>query len=85
MDGWRFRQEQQRLAEQQLAGVPVVVFSALSDCQRHAQDLGAVDVTPKPIDFDRMLAVVLEYCRYGSDERTVSCRSDVRRLTQRWT
>jgi CheY-like chemotaxis protein len=61
MDGWRFRQEQQRLPERGLAGVPVVVLSALSDCGRHAEALGAVDVIPKPIDFDRMLAVVRRY------------------------
>jgi DNA-binding response OmpR family regulator len=39
----------------------VVVLSALSDCGRHAEALGAVDVIPKPIDFDRMLAVVRRY------------------------
>ena len=65
MDGWRFRQEQQRLPDGELAGVPILVLSALSDCERHAQTLGAVDVIPKPIDFDRMLVIVRQYCDSG--------------------
>ena len=47
-----------RLLDPTLAGIPVVILSALHDCQREAERLGAVDVIPKPIDFDRMLAVV---------------------------
>lgn len=52
---------QQRLPDGKLAGVPIVVLSALGDCQRHAHTRGAVDVIPKPIDFDRMLAIVRQY------------------------
>jgi DNA-binding NtrC family response regulator len=37
-------------------------MSAVADCQRQAQSLAAVDVIPKPIDFDRMLGVVRRYC-----------------------
>jgi CheY-like chemotaxis protein len=58
MDGWRFRQEQQGMAEQTLAQVPVVILSALNDCETHAQRLGAIDVIPKPIDLDRLSALV---------------------------
>lgn len=61
MDGWRFREEQQRLPDGDLACVPVVVLSALSDCRRHAETLGAVDVIPKPIDFDHLTAVVRRF------------------------
>lgn len=61
MDGWRFREEQARLSDATLAGIPVVILSALHDCQRQAGRLGAVDVIPKPIDFDRMLVVVRRY------------------------
>ena|SRR3989442_12762271 len=67
MDGWRFRHEQQRLPDRDLAGIPVVVLSALHDCERQAQVLGAVDVIPKPIDFDRMLAMVRRYYVAASD------------------
>ncbi len=61
MDGWRFRQEQQRLPDAHLAGVPVVVISALNDCERRADASGAVDVIPKPIDFERLITVVRRY------------------------
>ena len=37
MDGWRFRAEQQRLPDGELAGVPVVVLSALSDCESQGE------------------------------------------------
>jgi CheY-like chemotaxis protein len=58
MNGWEFRAAQQALAERDLADVPVVVMSALSDCAKHAADLEAFAVLPKPIDFDRLLAIV---------------------------
>ncbi|MGH9241442.1 MAG: response regulator [Vicinamibacterales bacterium] len=61
MDGWRFREEQLRLRDATLANVPVVILSAIHDCEREADRLGAVDVVPKPIDFDRMLAIVRRY------------------------
>lgn len=61
MDGWQFRQEQQRLTEA-VARVPVVVLSALHDCARHAQALGAIDFLPKPIDLDRLTALVARLC-----------------------
>ena len=68
MDGWRFREEQVRLPDSALAGVPVVILSALHDCQREADRLGAVGVIPKPIDFDRMLAIVRQYVAPGTAE-----------------
>ena len=67
MDGWRFRQEQQRLPDGELAGTPVIVLSALSDAHKHAKTLGAADCIPKPIDFDRMVDVVRTYCGSAAD------------------
>jgi CheY-like chemotaxis protein len=61
MDGWQFRREQQRLTDA-LARIPVVVLSALHDCARHAQTLGAIEFLPKPIDLDRLAAVVARLC-----------------------
>lgn len=58
MDGWQFRQEQEKLPDEHLARTPFVVLSALTDAARHAEKLGAADVIPKPIDFDRLVAVV---------------------------
>ena len=61
MDGWRFREEQQRLTEA-LARIPVVVLSALHDCAKHAQALGAIDCLTKPIDLDKLAALVGRLC-----------------------
>ena len=57
MDGWRFREEQQRLTGA-LARIPVIVLSALHDCAKQAQTLGAMDFLAKPIDLDRLWALV---------------------------
>jgi CheY-like chemotaxis protein len=62
MDGWRFREEQRRQPEHELANIPVVILSALHDCRDHAKQLGAVDVFEKPVDFDRLMALVHRYC-----------------------
>ena len=62
MDGWQFRAQQQRLPDDSLAGTPVVVLSALNDASRHARTLGAADLIPKPIDFDRLVTVVRGFC-----------------------
>jgi CheY-like chemotaxis protein len=62
MDGWQFRNEQQRLDDAALAGTPVIVLSALPDAAQHARTLRADAVIPKPIDFDRMIDIVRGYC-----------------------
>jgi CheY-like chemotaxis protein len=58
MDGWEFRRRQRE--EQRIKDVPVVVLSALD--QSHARDIGANAVLKKPLDFDRLLELVREYC-----------------------
>jgi CheY-like chemotaxis protein len=58
MDGWQFRREQQRDA--QLAGVPVIVLSALD--QTRATDVPMNAFLKKPLDFDRLLELVRRYC-----------------------
>jgi DNA-binding response OmpR family regulator len=58
MTGWEFRAAQQALADRELAGVPVVIISALIDCEDHGLPLGAAGVVPKPIDCDRLLTVL---------------------------
>lgn len=65
MDGWRFREEQLGLVEASLASIPVVIMTALTGCEEHARRLGAVDVIQKPIDLDRMVAIVRRYCGAG--------------------
>ena len=58
MDGWEFRRQQQ--ADPELSRVPVIVLSAL-DATR-ASDLHAAAFLTKPLDFDRLLALVRQYC-----------------------
>jgi CheY-like chemotaxis protein len=59
MDGWEFRRRQRE--DPQLAKVPVVVLSALDPAR--AADLGGAAVLKKPLDFDRLLELVRQYCR----------------------
>ncbi|HET7452435.1 MAG TPA: response regulator [Thermoanaerobaculia bacterium] len=47
MDGWQFRKAQQ--ADPDLAGIPVVVVSALRTVANSAMRFGAVAFLPKPI------------------------------------
>jgi len=58
MDGWEFRRRQQR--DPEMATVPVVVLSALDPAR--AGDLDANAFLKKPLDFDRLLELVRQYC-----------------------
>jgi CheY-like chemotaxis protein len=58
MDGWEFRRKQQ--ADKVLSKVPVIVLSALD--QTRAADVSAVAFLKKPLDFDRLLELVRQYC-----------------------
>ena len=59
MDGWEFRRQQQ--ASDDLSKVPVIVLSALD--QTRAADVNAVAFLKKPLDFDRLLELVRQYCQ----------------------
>jgi CheY-like chemotaxis protein len=59
MDGWEFRRRQQ--ADPELAPVPVIVLSALD--QSRAAPVDACAFLKKPLDFDRLLELVRDYCR----------------------
>jgi CheY-like chemotaxis protein len=60
MNGWAFRAEQ--LRDPELASIPVVVFSADAGTPQKAEQLGAAGHVVKPIDFERLLALVGQHC-----------------------
>lgn len=59
MNGWELRKA--LAADTALADIPVVVVSAVT--AEIAQRLSASDYVPKPVDIDRLLDIVCEYCR----------------------
>lgn len=59
MDGTTFLREQRRDAD--LARIPVVVMSAFPNARATARDL-ATDFLPKPLSFDRILALAAAHC-----------------------
>jgi CheY-like chemotaxis protein len=61
MNGWELRAEVQR--DPALADVPIVAVSAIP--QEHLKRLDGMEFLPKPIDIDRLLHVVCDYCGCG--------------------
>jgi CheY-like chemotaxis protein len=59
MDGFSFREEQLRTPE--LAGIPVILISALREEQVQGR-LGKVPAVAKPIDLDELLSKVAAVC-----------------------
>ncbi len=60
MDGYAFRREQR--ADPALADIPVIVVSGAVRTMDEVRDMGVAAMLPKPVDCDRMLAVVAELC-----------------------
>ena len=60
MDGWTFRTVQQ--GEPKLAGIPIVVLTALTDPKKAAEELGAVAGFSKPLDLEHLMHLVAEHC-----------------------
>ena len=58
MDGWEFRAEQQRLVDERLAAVPVLLCTAELDGDKHKEELNASALIEKPLDMDRVLEAV---------------------------
>jgi CheY-like chemotaxis protein len=60
MNGWAFRDEQIR--DPALADIPVVIITADASAAQRMGKLGVAGAMTKPIDFDRLLAMVSTYC-----------------------
>jgi len=59
MDGWEFRRHQE--SDPRVAQVPVIVLSALDPGR--AANVSAAAFLKKPLDFDRLLQLVRQFCR----------------------
>ena len=55
MDGWEFRAEQKRLADQRLSDIPVLLLTGEDDAAHHAARLQAAGVLKKPFDLSALL------------------------------
>jgi CheY-like chemotaxis protein len=60
MNGWAFRDEQ--IHDPAIADIPVVVITADTAAAQRVGKLGVVGAMTKPVDFDRLLAMVNAYC-----------------------
>lgn len=58
MDGWRFREEQMRLLDPELAAIPVIIVSAVPNVQKAAEGMAPLAVLQKPFDLDDLLAAL---------------------------
>ena len=61
MNGWEFREEQ--LQEPNLARIPTVLVTAHSRAEEAAVELRAVSCIQKPVQPEKLLAVVGQHCR----------------------
>jgi CheY-like chemotaxis protein len=62
MDGWEFRQRQ--LSDPAFAKIPVVIMSGYPNAQKAAGTLGVRTILKKPLNADRILALVNRHCRH---------------------
>jgi CheY-like chemotaxis protein len=63
MDGWQFRQEQER--DPDLAAIPVMIVSGDGNVKQQATNIGAIDYARKPIDLDLFVGLVGRHCPTG--------------------
>jgi CheY-like chemotaxis protein len=61
MNGWDFRRKQR--ADPRFSAIPVVVMSAGAHMASVADELGAADYIPKPIEIGVLLEMLQRHCR----------------------
>jgi CheY-like chemotaxis protein len=60
MDGYQFRAHQVR--DPAMAAIPVILLTADGNAVQSAERLGVVEAMTKPVELDRLLALVARYC-----------------------
>ncbi|HSQ00421.1 MAG TPA: response regulator [Candidatus Dormibacteraeota bacterium] len=60
MSGYDFRQAQ--LADDEIEGIPVVIFSASHDVKEAAQRMDAAAYAEKPIQLKPLMALIRQHC-----------------------
>lgn len=60
MTGFEFRQQQ--MADPELGGIPVIAYSGMTDVDDSVRQLQAVAYVEKPIEFERLIALVRQHC-----------------------
>lgn len=60
MNGFEFRDEQMR--NQEFAGIPVIIWSAMPDVRDKAHHLGAQAYVQKPDELEHLLGLVQQHC-----------------------
>jgi CheY-like chemotaxis protein len=68
MDGPSFREAQQRLEDPGLASIPVVILSARTDLESFQLRMGAAGFVYKPVDLDRLLALLHHLLPIGKSQ-----------------
>jgi CheY-like chemotaxis protein len=63
MTGWEFRRVQMSLPDSDLAAVPVLLLTAVSEPERAAEQLHVAEIITKPLDFEQLITAVQRYCR----------------------
>jgi len=58
MDGWQFRAEQQRLTDERLAAIPVLLMTGEEDADEHAEKLRVAGLVKKPFEVAQFLKAV---------------------------
>ena len=60
MSGWEFLQEQAK--HPSIAGIPVVVLSAVANLEKQAESKEWAGILTKPVSLEKLLSTVAQFC-----------------------